>query len=339
MSLKINNLSKSFGETQAVKNVSFELPQGAILALLGPSGCGKSTLLNLIAGLETADSGKVFWKGKDLADVPVSKRNFGLMFQDFALFPHKNVFQNLAFGLKMQDKPKQEIADVVKKVLELVGLPSFADREVNSLSGGEQQRVALARSLAPKPALLMLDEPLGSLDRALRQKLLEDLREILRERKQTTLFVTHDQEEAFSLADKVAIMNQGGVAQIGSPMEIYLKPATIFVANFIGLNNILDGEVKDGKIETILGNFERKTQRIGKVKVLLRPNRVVIGDSLAFKFSAKLIDKSFRGEKIWAMIETSEQKLSLSFNSQIELPEIGERIQLSLNPDEALQII
>lgn len=171
--LRVSHVAKSYGTTQAVKDVSFEVASGEILAVLGPSGCGKSTLLELIAGLEPMDQGEISWDGELLRQVPTYRRNFGLMFQDFALFPHRNVFDNVAFGLQITQNPKDAIRERVGEVLDLVGLPGFGDRDVNTLSGGEQQRVALARSLAPRPRLLMLDEPLGSLDRNLRERLVK----------------------------------------------------------------------------------------------------------------------------------------------------------------------
>ncbi len=339
MTLIVSDLSKSFEDNKAVDRVSFELAQGEIVALLGPSGCGKSTLLNMIAGLEKEDAGKIFWQGNDLAKIEIHKRNFGLMFQDFALFPHKNVFDNVAFGLKMQDKTKDEIKVSVGEVLNLVGLSNFGNRDVNSLSGGEQQRVALARALAPKPDLLMLDEPLGSLDRALRQRLLEELKQILRDAKQTTLYVTHDQEEAFALADKIIIMEHGKVEQIGSPNQIYRQPKSVFVAKFIGLRNILDGKIVDGQVETVLGKFHLPNTSNGEANILLRPDRVHIGNSRSFKISGMLLDKSFRGEKTRIRLESKGIVLHFDFSSFEELPSVGEQIIISLEPSEAFQII
>ncbi|MEN8171720.1 MAG: ABC transporter ATP-binding protein, partial [Chloroflexota bacterium] len=222
--LAIKNIYKTFGSTQALDGISFDLNEGEIMALLGPSGCGKSTLLSIVAGLEKADSGTLHWDGKHLQDTPPHQRGFGLMFQDYALFPHKNVAQNIGFGLLMAKWAPDAIAKRVAEMLELVGLPGYGARDVAALSGGEQQRVALARSLAPRPKLLMLDEPLGSLDRALRESLLTELRDILNEIEQTVLYVTHDQEEAFALADRVVIMNHGQAVQIGAPGELYQRP-------------------------------------------------------------------------------------------------------------------
>src|SRR5712692_6982488 len=242
--LEVLSLSKSFGARAAVDGVSFTLAGGEVLALLGPSGSGKSTLLSLIAGLEAPDAGDIRWDAQSLLAVPTHRRGFGLMFQDYALFPHKDVTANVGFGLKMQDRSRAEIETGVAWALGLVGLAGFEHRDVNTLSGGEQQRVALARALAPRPRLLMLDEPLGALDRALRERLLDELGAILRRLRQTAIYVTHDQDEAFALADRVIVLNGGRVAQAGAPAEVYAAPATRFVAEFLGLKNILPGVVQ-----------------------------------------------------------------------------------------------
>ena len=240
--LEIQHVTRRFGSTIAVQDVSFQVAPGEIVAVVGPSGCGKSTLLSIVAGLLSPDSGDVLWDGGSLRHLPTHRRGFGLMFQDFVLFPHRNVFDNVAFGLQMAGMDSEQIQQRVAEALELVGLPGFGERDVNTLSGGEQQRIALARSIAPRPRLLMLDEPLGALDRALRERLVEDLRPILRRMHQTALYVTHDQEEAFALADRVVLMNAGRVEQIGAPMQLYNHPETEFVARFLGLDNLLGGQ-------------------------------------------------------------------------------------------------
>ncbi len=241
--LTISKIHKSFGSQVALAGVSFQVDRGEIVAVLGPSGCGKSTLLGIIAGLEKPDQGEVCWAGASLTGLPTHLRGFGLMFQDFALFPHQDVFENIAFGLRMAGYTKEKIRERVDQVLELVGLPGFPQRDVNTLSGGEAQRIALARSLAPFPHLLMLDEPLGSLDRTLREHLMLELGDILRKSQQTAIYVTHDQEEAFAVADRIVLMNAGKVLQTGAPHEIYRHPGSVFAARFLGLNNLMPGKL------------------------------------------------------------------------------------------------
>ncbi len=250
--LALERICKTYGATPVLRDVSLDVPAGAIAALLGPSGCGKTTLLRIVAGLEPADSGTVRVAGEPVDGVPPHLRGFGLMFQDYALFPHLDVAGNVAFGLRGLARAERERR--VAELLELVGLRGYGSRRVYDLSGGERQRVALARALAPRPRLLMLDEPLAALDRTLRERLQDELRSILRAVGVTTLYVTHDQEEAFALADVVALLNAGRVEQIGAPEAIYRQPASAWAARFLGLGNILRGTLRaDGRVETPLG--------------------------------------------------------------------------------------
>jgi ABC-type Fe3+/spermidine/putrescine transport system ATPase subunit len=243
--LEIKNVSKRFGETQALVDVSLTVQEGETVALLGPSGCGKSTLLGVVGGLLPPDTGTVSWGGKVLNDVPPHARGFGLMFQDYLLFPHLNVAQNVAFGLKIAGWDEARKTSRVAEALALVGLSGFETRDVGSLSGGEQQRAALARALAPEPDVLMLDEPLGALDRALRERLGADLKRILDETGQTALYVTHDQEEAYAMGHRVAVMQAGRIEQVGEPAEVYRAPANAFVARFLGMDNVLDAHIRE----------------------------------------------------------------------------------------------
>lgn len=274
--LEATHVGKRYGAAAwAVRDVSLELARGEILCLLGPSGCGKTTLLRLVAGLERPDSGTIYFDGLNLAGVPPHERGFGMMFQDLALFPHRNVRDNVAFGLRMQRKPAVEINDRVNRMLELVDLSGMADRSIAQLSGGEQQRVALARALAPGPQLLLLDEPLSALDRALRERLMLDVRAILKRVGMTSIYVTHDQAEAFAVADRVGVMNAGEIVQIGSPQRIHESPATPFVARFLGYQNLLPGRVNaQGEVETAVGRFRpaEVTSRVGEaVELLIKP--------------------------------------------------------------------
>jgi thiamine transport system ATP-binding protein len=238
--LDAHGLTVRFGDTVAVDDVSLAVAPGEIVALVGPSGCGKSTLLRVIAGLELPDSGRVLWDGDDVTRVPPHEREFGLMFQEHALFPHRNVGDNVAFGLRMKGHAKPARTERVRAVLDLVGLGGFESRTIDTLSGGEAQRVALARALAPSPRLLMLDEPLGSLDRVLRDRLAVDLRQVLRELHQAAIHVTHDQEEAYAIADRLVVMDRGRLVRDGAAADVWRNPREEFVARFLGHENVVD---------------------------------------------------------------------------------------------------
>ena len=278
--LQITEIEKSFGEVKVLSGITFDQFPGEVIALLGPSGCGKSTLLGIIAGIENPDHGNILWKGARINDLPPHRRGFGLMFQEDVLFPHMNVFENVAFGLKMQKKDKGDIQEKVEEILGLVGLQDLKERNVNTLSGGEQQRVALARSIAPQPGLLMLDEPLSSLDRALRDRLLGEIRRILKELNQTAIYVTHDQEEAFSIADRIVLMRAGKVEQIGTPEDIYNHPISSFAALFLGLSNLIAGKVIIDNnlsfVDSALGQIPFSGDYQGSITLLIRPDSAVI---------------------------------------------------------------
>jgi ABC-type Fe3+/spermidine/putrescine transport system ATPase subunit len=277
--LEIDNLHKTYENRPLLQGISFKVAQGETVCLLGSSGSGKSTLLRIIAGLEDADQGRVLWDGKEIAVIPVHQRHFGLMFQDYALFPHKSVRKNIAFGLEMQRVPAREIESRVVSALDQVNLSGFESRRVTDLSGGEQQRVALARALAPEPRLLMFDEPLGALDRALREHLISELRGILHQARVPSIYVTHDQEEAFAIADKVLLMHEGAIIQSGPPAEVYSHPANGWVADFLGLGNLLPGLVNQRddrqRVHTKAGDFTltcSHNHQVGdQVQVLIRP--------------------------------------------------------------------
>ena len=241
--LSVSGLYKSFSGVPAVDNVSFSAEPGELLCLLGPSGCGKTTMLRMLAGLEDPDAGTIEFDGRTINGLAPQQRGFGLMFQDLALFPHMDVFGNVAFGLRMQKLPSAQVQARVQELLDLVELGGLASRKVHELSGGERQRVALARSLAPAPRLLMLDEPLGSLDRALRESLQNQVRRILKEVGVTSIYVTHDRDEAFTMADRLVFMNHGRIIQIGTPEEAVANPADGFVARTLGFKNVLPGMV------------------------------------------------------------------------------------------------
>lgn len=253
MGIEVRNISKAFGSFQAVQNVSLKIPTGQLVALLGPSGSGKTTLLRLIAGMEQADQGQIFFQDEDYTYRRVQERKVGFVFQHYALFQHMNIFENVAFGLKVRPRKqrpsKQEIGERVMELLRLVQLEGLAKRYPSQLSGGQRQRVALARALAVEPKVLLLDEPFGALDAKVRQDLRRWLRQLHEKLQITTVFVTHDQEEALEMADQVVIMNHGRVEQVGTPEEVYRSPANAFVYTFLGRVNLFHGRIHQGKIK------------------------------------------------------------------------------------------
>jgi ABC-type Fe3+/spermidine/putrescine transport system ATPase subunit len=348
--LTVTDLHKAYGAIRALDGASFEAPIGQVLALLGPSGCGKSTALALIAGLERPDRGRIAWQGSDLASVPPHRRGFGVMFQDYALFPHLSVFENVAFGLRMAGETGAALRGRVGEALELVGLLGYERRDTSLLSGGEQQRVALARALAPRPPLLMLDEPLGALDRTLRERLLDELRGILRAspggRPLTAVYVTHDQEEAFGLADRVVVLNAGRVEQAGTPQAIYLRPESAFVARFLGLQNLLEGEFQPGSrpplLETAAGPLElpaRTALKPGqRVTALLRPDAMHLGEPGRGRLVGTLVERVFQGAGWRGVVVVNGVRLSFTLQAA-RLPELGETVVLAYDPEEAVQLI
>lgn len=251
-----------------------EAKQGEFLTLLGPSGCGKTTTLRIIAGFEKPDKGRVYFDDTVVNDVPPYERNIGIVFQDYALFPHMTVYDNISFGLKLRKLPKEEIKKRVSWALELVGLKGFEDRYPEQLSGGQQQRVALARALVIEPQLLLLDEPLSNLDAKIRERLRGEVKRIQKELGITTIYVTHDQEEAMAISDRIAVMSVGRIEQVGNPLHLYYNPKNEFVAKFLGLSNILEVNAEEGK--ACIGSlcFEVKTE--GRVKIFFRPESVYI---------------------------------------------------------------
>ncbi len=303
--LTIKNIQKAYDNEPLLKKVSFEVKEDETVCLLGPSGSGKSTLLRIIAGLEETEGGQVLWNGKDLTHTPAHLREFGLMFQDYALFPHRDVAENIAFGLRMQNRPKSEIKQRVNAALDTINMAGFAKRKVTELSGGEQQRVALARALAPEPHLLMLDEPLGALDRTLREQLSRELRRILRNTQMPAIYVTHDQEEAFAIADRLLLLHYGIILQSGKPHEFYHHPRNVWVAEFFGLGNLIAGTVVNHhplQVKTPLGLITASCDRHppaegAETTLLFRPTQACPDSSnCSNRIMGKVIDQMFQGE-------------------------------------------
>ncbi|GAP13819.1 ABC-type spermidine/putrescine transport systems, ATPase components [Longilinea arvoryzae] len=338
--LEIRDIWKSYENQPLLNGVSFQIQAGETVCLLGRSGSGKSTLLRIIAGLETAERGQVLWQGQDLSGVPVHLRHFGLMFQDYALFPHRNVAENVAFGLRMQGLSKAEIGLRVVDALEKVNLAGFAGRRVTDLSGGEQQRVALARALAPQPRLLMLDEPLGALDRALREQLGNELRRVLHSTGIPAIYVTHDQEEAFAIADRLVLLHEGRVEQEGQPAEIYNRPASTWVAHFLGLDNLVPAQAlagSPGLVQTPLGLLKPAClPPNGAFTLLLRPAgayRQARGADWN-RIQGRVEDSVFRGERFRVELRCAGD-LTLRFDLEEPLPK-GEPAELYLPPEAVL---
>jgi len=342
--LTVENIKISYQNQPLLKNISFQINQDETVCLLGPSGSGKSTLLRIIAGLEEPEAGKVFWNGEDLSTVPAHQRRFGLMFQDYALFPHRNVAENIAFGLRMLNFPKSEIQKRIADALQTINMADFADRKVTELSGGEQQRVALARALAPEPRLLMLDEPLGALDRTLREQLSRELRRVLRQSRMPAIYVTHDQEEAYAIADRLLLLHDGSILQSGKPHEFHHQPRNVWVAKFFGLGNLIPGEVIGRSpltVKTRLGVIQASCDCdapcVGKeVTLLFRPNQACHNlSNCSNHITGEVIDNVFQGETY---------RITLAINRNIpifnvvlaEPHQIGERLTIGYHSEDVL---
>ncbi len=335
--LDVSGATKSFGAATVLDGVDLGVGQGEFVSLLGPSGCGKTTLLRIVAGLLGVDRGTVKLDGQDITALPPHKRDVGVVFQNYALFPHLTVAENVAFGLKARRRGSTETASAVKRFLELVHLSDFADRSVRALSGGQQQRVAVARALAVRPKLLLLDEPFSALDRKLREGMQIDLRRLLRELGTTSVFVTHDQDEALTMSDRIAVMNKGGIEQLDTPEAIYRKPATAFALEFVGLSSRLSGKVvgtQDGlvTVETSFGRLVAPGNFVSGAPVMLavRPERITVDRPGDFAVTAKLRDAVFQGAKVQLHFETTggDQLMAETADLPHGLPAPGSEMKL-----------
>ncbi len=297
--IELRNISKTYGDNTVLNNLSLNIKKNEFLTLLGPSGCGKTTTLKIIAGFESADSGELMFKNEDISSLPPYKRQVNTVFQKYALFPHMNIFDNIAFGLKLKKLPKEEIEAEVKKMLHLVALDGFEKRKVDSLSGGQQQRVAIARALVNKPEILLLDEPLGALDLKLRKEMQIELKKIQKEVGITFVFVTHDQEEALTMSDTIIVMNKGVIQQMGTPQDIYNEPANAFVADFIGESNIIDGiMLKDFEVEFCGRKFEcvdKGFETNEPVDIVIRPEDIKMVDAQNGMLKGHVTSVVFKG--------------------------------------------
>ena len=307
--IEINNITKHFGDKCILDNVSLYVRKGEFITILGPSGCGKTTLLRILAGFGSADSGEVIINGENITDVPPHRRPVNTVFQRYALFPHLDVYENIAFGLKLQNVPVEEIDKRVRKVLKMVSMNDYEDRDVESLSGGQQQRVAIARAIVNQPEVLLLDEPLAALDLKMRKDMQIELKEMHRKLGITFIYVTHDQEEALTLSDTIVVMNEGKIQQIGTPTDIYNEPQNSFVADFIGESNILNGKmIKDKLVEFAGHEFECVDEGFGEnveVDVVVRPEDIYIMNRLeGAQFTAKVKTCTFKGVHYEMLVDT-----------------------------------
>ncbi|MET7935746.1 ABC transporter ATP-binding protein [Streptomyces sp. NPDC005322] len=331
--LRLDDVSVRFGRRDALDAVDLEVDEHETVCVLGPSGSGKSTMLRVVAGLQRADAGRVWLAGRDQSGVPTHRRGVGLMFQDHQLFPQRDVGGNVAFGLRMRKVGRAEADRTVAEVLELVGLPGAQRRSVASLSGGEQQRVALARALAPQPRVLMLDEPLGQLDRGLRERLVVELRELFGRLGTTVLAVTHDQGEAFALADRVVVMEDGRIAQSGTPLEVWQRPATEFVARFLGFDNVIEAVVHGQTADTCWGKLPVPPgSRPGPGRLLVRPAGVRL-TSPSGGLPCTVAARTFRGDHVALILRPSNPdapRLEASCALR-DAPEAGDRVGVAFD--------
>jgi putative spermidine/putrescine transport system ATP-binding protein len=346
--LQITDLQKDFGATRVVRDFNLAVEPGEFVSFLGPSGCGKTTTLRMVAGFETPTSGTIRIGGRDVVNLRPNQRNIGMVFQAYALFPNLTVAQNVAFGLKVAGKPRAEIDARVNEMLSIIKLPHLADRYPFQLSGGQQQRVALARALAVKPQVLLLDEPLSALDAKIRVSLREEIRSIQKELGITTIYVTHDQEEALSISDRIVVMHDGVAQQVGTPFEIYNRPATRFVASFVGTLNVLQGVVADpaaGSVrvdETEISLAQPLlTRRPGdEISLALRPEAVSLGrrDDRRNTLSGTIEGVSFLGSVIRVRMSLGGNSISLdTFNDPASPPPVpGRQAEISFSPGDAI---
>ena len=331
----LKNISKAFGGEQILNDLSLEIHDDEFVTLLGPSGCGKTTTLRIIGGFETADSGDILFDGKKINNLPPHKRHINTVFQKYALFPHLNVYENVAFGLRIAKKSEEEIRTTVKAMLATVNLSGFEKRHIDSLSGGQQQRVAIARALVNKPRVLLLDEPLGALDLKLRKDMQKELKNMQKKTGIAFVYVTHDQEEALSMSDKVVVMSDGKIQQIGTPQDIYNEPINAFVADFIGESNILDGVMlEDYTVRFAKQTFKCEDKGFEKdepVDVVVRPEDIDIVPVEESMLTGTVTSVTFKGDYYEIIVDIDNFKWLIETTDR---QNVGEKIGLSIDPYE-----
>ena len=347
VAVEISNVTRRFGSVTALNDVTLNIARGEFFCLLGPSGCGKTTLLRIIAGLDFPDGGNLQLNGRDALAIPAHERSVNTVFQSYALFPHLNVRDNVSFGLRMKKVPGAEMQDRVQRIMALTSIPELADRKPSQLSGGQKQRVALARALVNEPQVLLLDEPLGALDLKLRKELQQELRALQRRTGVTFIHVTHDQDEALSMSDRIAVMNEGNIIQLGTPAEVYEKPRTRFVAQFLGGCNLLPARVKrrdsNGAIvETPAGELHVETRDTrNEFTLAIRPERVLcVENGATNSLTAEVIQATYSGAEIHGLARVGTENLRVTTMNAANktLLRRGERIHIVL-PREALIVL
>ncbi len=349
--VEARSITKRFGRVVAAQSVSFVISGGEFFSLLGPSGCGKTTTLRIIGGFEVADEGEVLIDGRPMGKTPPNRRETNMVFQRLALFPHYTVFDNVAFGLRMKRLSEEDVRRRVGDALDMVQMPGLAARRISELSGGQQQRVALARALVNRPRVLLLDEPLSSLDLKLRLQMQEELKRLQRELATTFIYVTHDQGEALAMSDRVGVMDGGRLLQVGPPMDIYERPTTRFVANFIGDANLIDGTVEalgDGTVMVRAGRHLVGARRAGweqvgtRLTVCVRPERIHVGDRGAAPdtLSGRIEDRAFSGHMITYRLALDDHRLhaAVPYQSGTPLYAIGDEVWATWDPQQAVVV-
>ena len=330
--IKLENLKKSFGKTEVIHDLSIDVKDGELIVIVGPSGCGKSTLLRMVAGLEDANQGNILIDGKKVNELEPMERNIAMVFQNYALYPHMTVFENMAYGLKIAKIPKEEINSRVQKAADILELGQLLERKPNQLSGGQRQRVAMGRAIVRKPDVFLFDEPLSNLDAKLRVQMRLEIKKLQRKLNVTSLYVTHDQVEAMTLADKMIVMNEGNVEHIGTPLDVYQKPQTLFTAQFIGspAMNILNGTVKDSEVKIADFKLNINSSHQGEVFFGIRPEHLTINTNGKFKVNVEFIELIGSNTLVHCRIKSSNEVVVVSVPGILDKDVSGEEIGLDL---------